>query len=227
MLSLHKYLKEHSALAKLRMFFIVLFAIFLSISIGLGQTYYVLGWFSARVLAITRGAGKTKSSWHIVNIIMYVLPPVVALHVYCTAVLQLWPDKQKHIKDSIRKFYRKFGVRVMPERLLQKVLGQKLSAKCRHASKQVLWFIIFLNPPVIFAFQIIFAMISFAFILIQKFAEPPKFFKDCKGSPKELCDSLLCQGLNNNNENQWGFGQMLAMALLVLPFLAAIETYQG
>lgn len=221
MLTLNRYLEGHSRLAKLRIFFIILFAIILSISIGLGQTFSVVGYVLSLILGSVHSTTAYKTSRYIGNGLLYGLPPLIALHVYWTGVLQLIPTTQENIKKSTSRFYHSYGRKLVPGRALKTVFGPR-SEKLRSTIKAVLWWFLFLNPPMIFASQIFFAMISIALILLQKFAGP---------HPDSLCYDCdywyACKGLNNQEENKWGFGQMLAMFVLVLPVLAAVETYTG
>ncbi|KAL1304000.1 hypothetical protein AAFC00_000442 [Neodothiora populina] len=221
MLSLHKYLRRHPVLAKLRMILIIIFALFLSISIGLGQTYYVLSIFYSWIFSSHQQGNGRDVSTSAGDIIMYVIPPMVALHVYLIAALQLMPSIRDSIKNAIRSLYRNRGRRLVPTRLLDRLLGPRWSDRVGQITKRIFWFCLFLNPPVIFAAQIMFAIISVTFILIQKFAVPPP-----SPPPPDFHADLFCSGLDNQSENQWGFGQMLAMSVLILPFLAALETYQ-
>lgn len=219
MLTLNKYLKDHSGLAKLRIFFIIIFAIVLSISIGLGNTFNVLAYALSLILTHIDSETAFDTSLKIANAILYGFPPLIALHVYWTAVFQLLPREQDRLERLISRFYHKFFSRLVPGRMLQKIFGPRKSAKLRSAIKRFFWWCLFLNPPMIFAMQIIFAIISIVFIFFQKFGGPSHVDPDHY--------EFNCRGLNNDDENKWGFGQMLAMFVLVLPVLAALETYLG
>lgn len=225
MLTLHKHLQDHAALAKLRIFFITLFAMALSISIGLGQTFNVIGYLVDQIIWRTHTVATYKLSLYIGNCLLYGLPPLIALHVYWTAILQLWPSARGRVTSAIRGFHHHFTSKAVPRRLISKILGPRWSKKLMSAVKSLFWWLLFLNPPMIFASQVLFANVSIAFILMQKFAGP-KMADLCPGDDE--CEFAgICNGLNNPAENKWGFGQMLAMFVLVLPVLAAIETYQG
>lgn len=218
MLTLHRYLKGHAGLVKLRIFFIILFAMVLAISIGLGQTFSVVGYIQYQILWRVNSDTALELSLYIGGALLYGLPPLIALHVYWTAVMQLWPSARHRIERIIRHFYRRYGRKLVPRKVLTTILGPKSFSKFTSAVKRIFWWFLFLNPPMIFALQILFAKISIAFILMQKFAGP---------TSEEVTSEIICQGLNNPAENQWGFGQMLSMFVLVLPVLAAIETYLG
>lgn len=225
MLTLQKYLKLHPALAKLRIFFIILFAVALSISIGLGQTFSVVGYILNKILAAADSKTAYNLSLYIGNGLLYGFPPAIALHVYWTAVLQLLPDTKRHIKEVISRMYHSWGHKLVPGKMLRRILGEESAHQLRRSAKATLWWLIFFNPPMIFAMQVIYANISLVFVLLQKFGGP---------SPSQVCWDpaecdlyFMCKGLDNEEENKWGFGQMLAMFVLLLPFLAAVETYQG
>ena len=47
-----------------------------------------------------------------------------------------------------------------------------------------------------------------------------------KFSKQKVNDTFLCT-LNSVDENSWGFGQIVPMLLLWLPFLSALEVYTG
>jgi len=85
---------------------------------------------------------------------------------------------------------------------------RKLNRKVR----AFIWFCLIGHPLEVFVIQISFALISLYFVLAQKFAPA---WSD------EFCS------LNNSDENQWGFGQTLAMFLLLQPLVTALETYFG
>jgi hypothetical protein len=74
-------------------------------------------------------------------------------------------------------------------------------------------YLILLTPGSLFLLQILFASISVALVLAQKFSP---------GDP----DSHVCS-LNSTDENKMGYGQILAFLLLGLPLIAAIEAING
>lgn len=72
-------------------------------------------------------------------------------------------------------------------------------------------YFLFLNPLSAFTVQILLATLSAILVLSQKFAEP--------SDQKRFC------GLQDKEENVWGFGQTLSVAMLLLPVLGAVHTY--
>lgn len=220
MLMLHKYLREHSGLAMLRVFFIILFALILSVSIGLGSTFLVIGY--GLKLIFSRLIKTYDASLRLAGIFTYTSAPLIALYVYWTAVLQLLPSAKDRVKNAVRYIHRRFIRCIIPYNALNKLLGPRLSRSLGASVKIVFWWLLFLNPPIIFTLQVLFAMISIIFVVFQKFLGPTS-----KDRCVDCYQYQACVGLNNVDENKWGFGQMLAMFVLALPFLAALETYFG
>jgi hypothetical protein len=70
---------------------------------------------------------------------------------------------------------------------------------------------LFLNPGITFVVQILLAILSATLVLTQKFAAPEE--------PESFC------GLQDDEENVWGFGQTLSVVMLLLPAIAALQTY--
>lgn len=70
---------------------------------------------------------------------------------------------------------------------------------------------LFLNPIIAFGVQILLALLSAVLVLSQKFAAPH--------DPKRFC------GLQDENENVWGFGQTLSVVMLLLPAMSACQAY--
>lgn len=64
----------------------------------------------------------------------------------------------------------------------------------------------------VFLFRVLFAMISVFIALLQKFSTGIQGYECSLDSPKE---------------NEMGYGQVLAIFLLVLPAIATFETYKG
>lgn len=73
------------------------------------------------------------------------------------------------------------------------------------------WYLLFSSPRSIFVLQILFSIIAVTFCPAQKFAKPTQADKDA---------GFQCL-LNNKQENQMEFGQVLSFLLLLQPGLAA------
>lgn len=74
-----------------------------------------------------------------------------------------------------------------------------------------LFYILFLNPLVAFIIQLILALLSTILVLSQKFSVPEE--------PEKWC------GLQDQGENEWGFGQTLSVVMLLLPAMSAAQAY--
>jgi hypothetical protein len=79
--------------------------------------------------------------------------------------------------------------------------------------RKVLHYLYFLTPFSVFVLQILFATFSVALALAQKF------------TPGDS-DSNVCS-LRSKEGNEMGFGQILAIILLIMPGIAAYEAYEG
>jgi hypothetical protein len=89
--------------------------------------------------------------------------------------------------------------------------GGKLHIMCPARLGLRLIYYLFLNPFVAFIVQILLAILSAILVLTQKFAVPE--------DPKRFC------GLQDEEENVWGFGQTLSVVMLLLPAITALQTY--
>jgi hypothetical protein len=74
-----------------------------------------------------------------------------------------------------------------------------------------LFYIVFVNPLVAFIIQLLLALLSTVLVLSQKFSVPEE--------PGKWC------GLQDEGENQWGFGQTLSVVMLLLPAMSAAQAY--
>lgn len=74
----------------------------------------------------------------------------------------------------------------------------------------------FLGPCTVFLLQIAFALLDIALVLDRKFY------------PGDGNDqgAITCS-LNRKDENQMGYGQILALLMLTLPVISTIEAYKG
>jgi hypothetical protein len=89
--------------------------------------------------------------------------------------------------------------------------GGKLHTMCPARLGLRLIYYLFLNPFVAFIVQILLAILSAILVLTQKFAAPE--------DSKRFC------GLQDEQENVWGFGQTLSVVMLLLPAITALQTY--
>jgi hypothetical protein len=97
--------------------------------------------------------------------------------------------------------------------LLEKAFSPRIMARVIKAFKSGFWYLFFLGPFPIFVTQILFAALGLSLTVAQKSIESP--------------NAKLWCSLNSDEENAWGFSQILAILLLFLPILSAFETYLG
>lgn len=150
-------------------------------------------------------------------ILSHAIPLVLILDIFWITVLQLLPD----IKNWLESFLKNH---ILP--CLRYITGVHWLSQ-RHPSlfdgpwtrrsidtlASLFWFCTLGNQCVTFIAQILFAFVSMAFALAQKFTRAP--------NPKEYCD------LSDPRDNVWGLSQMIPMFLLALPVLTSYEVYIG
>lgn len=90
---------------------------------------------------------------------------------------------------------------------IQRSLPERKSQKLRRMFWSTLVYICFLSPMTIFLVQVAFALISVSMALGQKF-DPGSEYDGCS--------------LNSPEENEMGYGQVLAILLLVLPAIVTL-----
>ncbi|KAM0263742.1 hypothetical protein ACHAQJ_001057 [Trichoderma viride] len=132
------------------------------------------------------------------DVLRRLIPGVIMAYVFWVCIINLIPFR--------KAFASKFR-------------GKTLNKGWRGRLYSVASFCLFSTPFTVFIIQIVVAIISLVFCLGQKFSKAP---------PIESSDfiSEYC-GLNEGENNQWGFGQVTAMILLATPVLFSVETYFG
>jgi hypothetical protein len=103
-----------------------------------------------------------------------------------------------HIRNDMKKAVRP---------ALKKLLGNRYKT-----IKPLLRFCVFSSPEAVFVYQVLFAAGSLGLVFAQKFSKRPS---------ENLC------GLNDRNDNQWSFGQTLAILVLFQPAFSLLGILQG
>jgi len=217
--TLRKYFSANPALALLRIVLITAFAILLTASIAVSDTFgpfYSILWsvISSANVEIPESLATMISIWPI-------------LWAFWTGIWQIVPDTRDRFTAWVkRKWWLPFRVlgrlisKVRPFRRLSgpiRIMRYRSSDNAKHKWRRVLGAalhrLVFLSPGGVFVLQIIFAAISVALALAQKF------------SPGDS-DNGVCS-LNSNDENKMGYGQILAFLMLILILIATVEAYKG
>jgi hypothetical protein len=193
--TLRQYFIDNPALAALRIVFIAAFAILLAASIAVSNAFgpfYAILWYVIDRIGLSSGMSYSLAS------LLSIAPIFWA---FWTGIWQIVPKSRDRFKAWVKSLCRP----------LSSYLSAKFKGKLSKLAIDVLRFVVFLNPGMVFLLQICFAFISVALAMMQKFM------------PGE---SYECS-LNSKEESAMGFGQILAFLLLALPLIAAVEGYMG
>lgn len=222
-ITLRKHFEQHRRAGILRLIFIILFALLLVPAIVLTPTF--------RIFLIPFSV-KLSRAYEVNNAALAIdgtLKAFVLLYVFFSAVMQLLSDTQDHLKawitNSLLPSARQWlGISHLSS-LFQRFFGQKSLRWAEYVQgpiASILWYFVFLTPCTVFCAQIVFGIVAFAYSFTQKFMQPTSTDRNYY----KLHQHMICS-LNLTAENNWSFGQLLSMILLLLPFLSAWEAYYG
>jgi hypothetical protein len=216
-ITLRKYFDTHRAIGILRVWLIAIFALLLVASLIAGQAF---GPFFAAIRYILEGT-RVDEFLRFIPFESYIFSTFPLVWLFWTAIVQLLPGFQSKLKNWLRTkawpLLKSWSGLGLVWRFLQSKLHKTTCDSIR------VWFwnaardLLFLSPCTIFVLQVFFALLSLGLALAQKFAKP---------SAIDISDGNSCT-LNSSAENAMGFGQTLAVLLLLQPFLSAFETYKG
>ena len=205
LLNIRPYLTKHRALATLRIVSVAVFAIFLSI--GLLLTNNIISHLMKLPMNLLQIFQFGRASIG--------LPNLLVLYTFWLAFVQILDGFKHWIRRKVRiVVWRRVRRWIMVDQLLQqcrRFIPERVLSSVRRAIKNLFWFILLGDPLFVTILQILFAGVAAFCALTQKFA--------FAGPP--LCD------LTGREGNKWGFGQLLAMLLLLLPLLQAAEGISG
>jgi len=212
LVTLRRYSRENPTLALFRIAIISTFAILLSISIALSDktfgSFYVLVTFLRDVLGIqiNQGALAFFSTWPIIG-------------TFWTGVWQILPETRKRFQAWLKRVIWPLcswaGFRQC-SRLMKRSLSPNMDARLRRMFWASLEYAFFLGPCTVFLLQIAFALLGFALVLDRKFYP---------GGGNDQ-GAITCS-LNRKDENEMGYGQILALLMLTLPVISTVEAYKG
>lgn len=215
-LTLRKYFDDHKKIAVLRISLILIFSALLVVALSTSRSFSVF--FLPISLILAKQDIERSSKYVVLRAVFWILP---VMYVFYIAIIQMLPRKRDRFKawlsknagPIVRKRLRLWLIRM----LIQKSLGEKMYRKIQAFFVASFWYLLFSSPRSIFVLQILFSLIAATFCLAQKFAIPMQVDKDA---------GFQCS-LNNKQENQMEFGQVLSFLLLLQPVLAAWETYMS
>lgn len=142
-----------------------------------------------------------------VNRLAFLVPMVFMLLGFSTAlVCILWTPDKKSVSPRSTDSWGPTG------RWSQFKLDTRIKSIALPANLGLgLFYIMFLNPLIAFAIQLILAVLSVILVLSQRFS--------VSDEPDKWC------GLQDEGENAWGFGQTLSVVMLLLPAMSATQTF--
>lgn len=209
-ITLRRYFNDNPALALLRIALISTFALGLAISITLSESFNIFYFVF----------------WYIFDHVDFAVIPLVydvfviwpILWAFWTGIWQIVPGARDRFTAWVtRKIWLPIcsvGRRIcFPLSFVQHRIPTRVSDRLRKYARATLHYMVFLSPGTVFVLQIVFAAISVAMVLAQKF------------SPGDL-EHYECS-LNSKDENKMGYGQILALLMLALPIIAVVEAYKG
>ncbi len=214
LLTLRKYFDLHKKMALLRICLILVFSVLLLVALLTSRSFSVF--LLPFRLILFKGDNKLGSKSSVLWVFLWILP---FSYVFYIAIIQLLPKKRDGIRAWLSKkawpFVRKRLRLWLISALFQKVFGKKTYRKFQACFLASFWYLIFSGPRSIFVLQMVFSLVAATFCLAQKFSIPTQVDQDA---------GFQCS-LNNKEENQLVFGQVLPFVLLLQPVLAACDTY--
>lgn len=212
--TLRKYFSVNPTLALLRIILIAAFAVVLTVSIAFADTF---GPFYSILFYLMDATSLFFPIPEPLAILISIWP---ILWTFWTGIWQVVPKSRDLFAAWIERrcWLPMCSVdrRVLCFQRLSAFIRHRTSEQTRHRLKKcvraTLHYMFFLSPGSVFVLQIIFAAISVAMVLAQKFSP---------GDPGYECS------LNSKDENKMGYGQILAFLMLTLPAIAAVEAYKG
>jgi hypothetical protein len=204
LITLRKYFRKYKLIAKIRLSLVIFFAVFLLTSMIAAI---------AMPRSLIEGEDGTYAVRSRVQRLSFLVPLFLILIGFSTALVCILYDPEGRGLDSpssssessIQALVRRFTDSTQKERRLA------LRTTCPAKLGLMLIYYLFLNPAITFVVQILLAILSAILVLTQKFAAPE--------------DSGHFCGLQDEEENVWGFGQTLSVAMLLLPAITALQTY--
>jgi hypothetical protein len=204
LITLRKYFRKYKLIAKIRLTLVLCFAVFLLTSMIAAI---------AKPPSLVEDNDGTPVVRSRVQRLSFLVPLFLILIGFSTALVCILYDPKGRGLDTTSPCS-ETSIQALVRRLTdstQKQKGFSLQIICPARLGLRLIYFLFLNPAIAFIVQILLAILSVTLVLTQKFAAPE--------DPKHFC------GLQDDEENVWGFGQTLSVVMLLLPAITALQTY--
>ncbi|EFQ92146.1 hypothetical protein CFE70_007943 [Pyrenophora teres f. teres 0-1] len=211
LITLRKYFRKYKFIAKVRIGLVVLFAVFLLAS--------MLATIIMPPVLITDDKGKEMGPGsHFQKFVFLALLLLIFIGVSTALVCILHDPDDRRRRDSPASLpsssSRRYLIRYLIHRVMDPEKAENGISRLYLYPARLGWRLVcllFLTPSVAFVVQNLLANVSAVLVLTQKFVKPEDQGKFC--------------GLQGDEENVWGFGQMLSVVMLLLPVLMAAQTY--
>ncbi|EOA87635.1 uncharacterized protein SETTUDRAFT_109368 [Exserohilum turcica Et28A] len=201
LITLRKYFRKYKLIAKIRLALVVFFAVFLLTSMIAAIA------LPPALTARNHGAPVIKTG---AQRLSFLAPLFLILVGFSTALVCILYDPEgRGVESPSVNSFQALVRRMTDTELRSKSCLVRYLCPARCGLQLMLY--LFLNPAIAFVVQILLAILSATLVLTQKFAAPE--------DPGRFC------GLQDDEENVWGFGQTLSVTMLLLPAIAAMQTY--
>ncbi|KAK7187675.1 hypothetical protein DPSP01_004511 [Paraphaeosphaeria sporulosa] len=198
LITLRKYFRRYRLIAKIRLTLVIVFACFLLASMLAAISMPEL------IRLTPQGALEKQSR---AQRLAFLVPMFFIIVGFSTAlVCIMWTPQRQTASPRGTNIWKHDGRGAHP-RLETRSRSMTVPANFGIG----LFYILFLNPLVAFIIQLILALLSTILVLSQKFSVPEE--------PGKWC------GLQDQGENEWGFGQTLSVVMLLLPAMSAAQAY--
>ncbi|RAR13978.1 pre-rrna-processing protein esf1 [Stemphylium lycopersici] len=195
---------KYKLIAKICLTLVVVFAVFLLTSMIVA--------IALPPAIIVNQQGTTLSIGRVQRL-SFLVPLFLILTGFSTALVCILYDPEGHGIESPPSSSGS-SLQALVRRLTDSKLEKQtylVRSLCPARLSLLLVFYLFLNLVIAFIVQILLAILPATLVLTQKFAAP--------ADPIRIC------GLQDDDENVWGFGQPLSVVILLLPTIAALQTY--
>ncbi|KAF2121086.1 hypothetical protein BDV96DRAFT_203509 [Lophiotrema nucula] len=195
LITLRKYFGKYKLIAKIRMTLVVAFAVFLFTSM-IATIAMPQRNYSRKPDIVDRQQNRARLCLLVPMFFMFI---GFSIALVCILTHPHRPGTESHFSSK------SMGL------LMRHVTNPKqLMHNPANTGRSIVYYL-FLNPLIAFCIQILLAVLSLILVLSQKFSLP--------------ADSKHWCSLNSAEANLWGFGQTLSVVLLLLPAMAACQTY--
>ena len=236
MLVSREYMEDHRAQARLRLILIVVFAMFLAVTIAFASsmTYYFIYIINQLFnLALKPREFQQRSTYTAILAVSMVIPILITLGICWVCALQLTPNLKEKVQRKLRsmvlnRLKKWFKLSKIWHSGFMRLVPKDWKEPLTKFVKRCFWLLIVGHEFEIFVLQNIFAILSILWIALQRLATPPAYLSDVDAEFTNLEFSSLCSLHNVARRDQWAsFGQLLPMILLLLPLLSAYGAFIG